>query len=55
MTYEARTVLHADEDTDSGLQRAKEYIAAHKLTYDDVKIVRRGDSLCVVCKRGVEI
>jgi ribosomal protein L36 len=51
MTYPSTTVLHADATIES----AKQYIADHKLTAEDVKIVKRDDGVYVIAKREVTL
>ena len=43
----------AAPDSPESLTEARNYISAMKLTADDVKIVRRGSQLLVICKRDI--
>jgi ribosomal protein L36 len=46
------TILSAPDNPES-LTEARNYISAMHLTSDDVKIVRRGSQLLVICKRDI--
>lgn len=54
-TYPAGFVLFAAADTPENIEAAKKYANDNGLTFDDVKIVRRGDDLLVVTKREVKL
>lgn len=46
------TILAAPDSPES-LTEARNYISAMHLTSEDVKIVRRGSQLLVICKRDI--
>ena len=53
MTIPDKTILYAA--TADMMDGAKEYIAHHKLTPDDVRLLIRGDMVVVECKREVTL
>lgn len=55
MKYPVNTVLFAAADTPECIEAAKKYVNDNNLTFDDVKVVRRDDSVLVVCKKEVKL
>ena len=49
------TVLYASDDSDTSIAEARNYVRTHGLTQEDVRLIRRGDSVMVVTKREVRL
>jgi preprotein translocase subunit SecA len=47
-------VLYASDDSAEAVEEAREYIRAHGLTRDDVKLVKRDGQVLVIAERKVE-
>lgn len=52
-TWLSGLTVFAAPDIPESLTEARNYISAMHLTSDDVKIVRRGSQLLVICKRDI--
>lgn len=50
MTYASGTVVFAMGECDEAVDLAKAYIADNGYSAETVKMVKRGDSICVVIK-----
>lgn len=55
MTYPTGFHIFSGPDDSITLDEAKKYIADHKLSSDDVRIVRYNGTVSVVCKREVAL
>lgn len=53
MDYPAGFVLWAMKEYDDSIELAKNWCKSKNLTPEDVKIMRRGDQICVVKKQKV--
>lgn len=51
----AGTVLYASDGSDEALTEARAWIAARRLTRDDVKLVKRDGQVLVVAEREVKV
>ena len=45
------TTLYASDNSEASVTEAREYIAQHGLTQDDVRFIKKGDYVLVVAKR----
>lgn len=50
---QAGTVLYASDDSGASITEAREYIKRHGLTQEDVRLIRKGESVMVIAKRDV--
>lgn len=50
---QAGTVLYASDDSSASITEAREYIKRHGLTQEDVRLIRKGESVMVIAKRDV--
>lgn len=47
------TVMFWSDDSPESIEDAKKYIHAHKLTRDDVRLIKKECGVMVISKRGV--
>lgn len=47
------TVLFWSNDSQESIEDAKQYIHAHKLTRDDVRLIKKDEQVMVISKRSV--
>ena len=48
-------VLYAGDDSPASVEDAREYIKAHGLTREDVKLVKRDGQVMVIAERDVTV
>jgi len=48
-------VLYASDDSPASVEEAREYIRAHGLTREDVKLVKREGQVLVIAEREVKV
>ena len=47
-------VLFATDDSDEGIQDARQWIAKQQFTQEDVKLVKRSNQCLIIAKRAVK-
>jgi hypothetical protein len=50
----AGTIVFATDDSDEGIEDARDWIRGQQFTTEDVKLVKRGNQCLVIAKRAVK-